>query len=103
MFIGHWYFQNAYGALPDVEIEQDHSFHYCQGLQNARQSEVYIIELSNKWGVKSLKTENYEIASKGFENTNFVVCISRRRDYLTAVPFLIKLGRKKYESSLSVR
>ena len=23
MFTGHWYFQNTYGALPDVEIEQD--------------------------------------------------------------------------------
>ena len=23
MFTGHWYFQNIYGALPGVEIEQD--------------------------------------------------------------------------------
>ena len=23
MLTGHWYFQNTYGALPDVEIEQD--------------------------------------------------------------------------------
>ena len=25
-----------------------------------------------------VKTENYEIAAKGFENTDFVVCISYR-------------------------
>ena len=23
MFTGHWFFQNTYGALPDVDIEQD--------------------------------------------------------------------------------
>ena len=23
MFTGHWYFRNTYGAVPDVEIEQD--------------------------------------------------------------------------------
>ena len=23
MFTGHWYFQNTYAALPDLEIEQD--------------------------------------------------------------------------------
>ena len=27
-----------------------------------------------------VETEDYEIAAKGFENTNFVVCISRRSD-----------------------
>ena len=26
MFTGHWYFQNIYGALPGVEIEQDERF-----------------------------------------------------------------------------
>ena len=26
MFTGRWYFQNMYGTLPDVEIEQDAKF-----------------------------------------------------------------------------
>ena len=36
------------------------------------------------------ETENYEMAAKAFENTDFVACISRRRDNQNVVPFLFK-------------
>ena len=44
-----------------------------------------------------VETENDEVAAKGFENTDFMGCISRRLDHqnLKVVPFLFKKGRYK--------
>ena len=41
-------------------------------------------------GQVRIDTENYEIATKGFENTYFMACISRRLDNRKVVPFGFK-------------
>ena len=45
-------------------------------------------------------TENYEIAAKGFENTDFVVCISSLTASREILPVGYLKGRYKSESSL---
>ena len=47
-----------------------------------------------------VETENYEIAAKGFENTDFVVCILVVRVSREILPVGYLKGRYKSESSL---
>ena len=47
-----------------------------------------------------IETENYEIAAKGFENTDFVVCISSPGVSRQFLPVGYLKGRYKSESSL---
>ena len=47
-----------------------------------------------------VETENYEIAAKGFENTDFVVCISSPAVSRQFLPVGYLKGRYKFESSL---
>ena len=47
-----------------------------------------------------VETENYEIAAKGFENTDFVVCILAVRVSREILPVGYLKGRYKSESSL---
>ena len=51
-------------------------------------------------GVETVETENNEIAAKGFENTDFVVCILVLRVSREILPVGYLKGRYKSESSL---
>ena len=45
MFTGHWYFQNTYGALPDVEIEQDDKLEEMWGKMGAEIKSAFLTML----------------------------------------------------------
>ena len=45
MFTGHWYFQNKYGALPDVEIEQDDNFEEMWEIMGAEIKSAFLTML----------------------------------------------------------
>ena len=45
-FTGHWYFQNTYGALPDVEIEQDDKLEEMWGKMGAEIKSAFLTMLN---------------------------------------------------------
>ena len=71
---------SIHGGLEMDHLYRENSVEQSESLRPALLSRAANL-VQNACRNELSETENYEIAAKGFENTNFVACIPCRLDY----------------------